>query len=140
LLGRVREVVFGALSHEDVPFQRLVKELQSERDLSRNPLFQIMISLEPSLPRLAPGWDLTQADVCSGASKLDLYIDLDERPDGIIGPITYNPDLFDAATIARMVAHWQVLLGGALADPDTRVAALPLLTGEERNELLVRRR
>ncbi len=138
LLGRVREVVFGALAHDGVPFQRLVKELQSERDLSRNPLFQIMISLEPSLPALAPGWDLAEADVSSGASKLDLYIDLDERPDGIIGPITYNPDLFDAATITRMVAHWQTLLEGAVADPDSRVATLPVLTGAERNELLVK--
>lgn len=134
LLARVRETVLGALTHEDVPFPELVKELQPDRDLSRNPLFQIMISLEPSFPGIDSGWDLTQADVTSGASKLDLYLDLDDRTDGIIGPVTYNPDLFEPDTITRMLGHWRTLLAAAAADPGQRIGELPLLTDAERRQ------
>ena len=94
LLGRVRQTVLDALAHDDVPFEYLVETLHPQRDLSRNPLFQIMLSLEPPMPPLN-GWSMTQFDVGSGASKFDLYLDLDDRDEGIIGPVTYNPDLFE---------------------------------------------
>ncbi len=60
-----------------------------------------------------------------------------KRPDTISGPITYNPDLFDAATITRLVQHWQTLLAGALAAPDRSIVELPLLTDSERQQILV---
>lgn len=135
LLARVRDVVLEAISHDEVPFEYLVKDLHPSRDVSRNPLFQVMISLEPPMPALE-GWSMTQFDVASGASKFDLYLDLDDRENGIIGPITYNPDLFDRETIGRLVEHWQTVLQAAAADPGRPIAELPILTKPEREHLL----
>jgi amino acid adenylation domain-containing protein len=137
LLARVRQVVSGALSNDDVPFEQLVKQFHKGRDLSRNPLFQVVVSLEPAMPSLGPGWDMVLGATPTGASKLDLYINFDERRDGLMAAITYNPDLFEDETIARMVAHWQTVLEAAVANPDTRISQLPLLTEPERHQLLV---
>jgi surfactin family lipopeptide synthetase A len=137
LLGRVREVILEAVAHEDVPFEYLVKELQPRRNLSQNPLFQVLLTLEPPLPVLPSGWTLTQMDVTVGTSKLDLSLELDARPESLIGRFEYNTDLFDAATIAQMVGHWQTLLKAIVTDPTQRVAELPLLTEGERQQLLV---
>jgi amino acid adenylation domain-containing protein len=137
LLLRVREVTNSDFAHEDVPFQYLVKELHPERNLGQNPLFQVMLTLEPSLPVLPSGWTLTQMDVETDTAKFDLYLELDDRPEGLIGRFEYSTDLFDAATIARMVGHWRTLLEGIVADPERRLSELPLLTEAERHQLLV---
>lgn len=138
LLGRVRETVLGALSHDEVPFQHLVKALRPERDPSRNPLFQTAFSLEPPLSRVPPGWGLTQMDVEVGTSKFDLYLELDDRQEeGILGRFVYSTDLFEASTIARMVTHFETLLKGIAADPSQLLSALPLLTSPERQQMLV---
>jgi amino acid adenylation domain-containing protein len=137
LLMRVREVITSALAHEDVPFEYLVKELQPERNLSQNPLFQVLLTLEPPLPVLPSGWTMTQMDVIVGTSKFDLSLYLDDRPEGLIGRFEYNTDLFDAATIERMIGHWQTLLEGIVADPNQPLSALPLLTKAERHQILV---
>jgi len=136
LLRRVRDVALDAYAHEDVPFEYVVKELQPERDLARNPLFQVLLTLEPPLPALPSGWTLTQMDVETDTAKFDLSLELDARPGGIIGRFEYNADLFDAATIARMVGHWQTLLEGIVADPAQRLVDLPLLSADERHALL----
>jgi hypothetical protein len=81
LLSRVRKVTVDALANDDVPVHRLVKELGQERDPSRNPLFQVMLVLEPPLPEPGAGWDLTQVDVDAGISRVDLYLELDDRPE-----------------------------------------------------------
>jgi len=137
LLGRVREVIVSALAHEDVPFEYLVKELRPERNLSQNPLFQVLLTLEPPLTILPSGWTLTQMDVTVGTSKFDLSLELDDRPEGLIGRFEYNTDLFDAATIDRMVGHWQTLLEAISTCPALCVGELPILTGAERQQLLV---
>ena len=137
LLRRVREVIVSAIAHEDVPFEFLVKELRPERNLSQNPLFQVLLTLEPPLTILPSGWTLTQMDVTVGTSKFDLSLELDDRPEGLIGRFEYNTDLFDAATIDRMVGHWQTLLEVISTCPDQRVGELPLLTSDERQRLLV---
>jgi amino acid adenylation domain-containing protein len=137
LLQRVRQVTLEALSNDDVPFEHVVKELQPKRDLSRNPLFQVLFSLEPPLPALDSSWKLTQMDVETGAAKFDLYLELDERPEGIIGRFTYSTDLFDAPTISRMAEHWQKLLEGIVANPAQPLSELPLLTDAERHQVLV---
>lgn len=138
LLAQVREVALSAVAHEDVPFEYLVKELQPERNLSQNPLFQVLLTLEPPLTILpSSGWTLTQMDVTVGASKFDLSLELDDRAEGLIGRFEYNTDLFDAATIERMVDHWQMLLEGIVANPAQRLKELPLLTQAERQQFLV---
>ena len=132
LLRRVREVVLGALSHDEAPFELLVKELRPRRELSRNPLYQVLFSLEPPMPKLGEGWDLTQIDIETGASKFDLYLELDDRPHGIVGRFMFNTDLFERATIARMLGHWRVLLESVVADPDQPLSKLRVLTDGER--------
>src|SRR5581483_4820153 len=79
---------------------------------------------------------LTQMDVEVGAAKFDLYLELDERPDGLIGRFVYNTDLFDESTIIRMAEHWQILLEGIVADPTQHINTLPLMSDKERQQLL----
>lgn len=136
LLRRVRAVVASAVAHEEVPFEYLVKELQPERDLGLNPLFQVLLTLEPPLATVPTGWTLTQMDVTVGTSKFDLSLELDDRPEGLIGRFEYNSDLFDATTIERMVGHWQTLLESVVAHPGQRLSDLPILTELERTQLL----
>jgi len=136
-LRRVRAVVAAAVAHEEVPFASLVRELQPERDLGAHPLFQVLLTLEPPLTILPSGWTLTQMDVTVGTAKFDLSLELDDRPQGLIGRFEYNSDLFDAATIERMVGHWQTLLAGIVAGPTLRLTELPILTAAERTQLLV---
>jgi amino acid adenylation domain-containing protein len=137
MLVRARRAVSGALSHDDVPFEHLVQRFQKTRDSSRNPLFQIVMALEPAAPKQQSGWDVIAGNTSTGASKLDLYINLDDREDGLSAAITYNPDLFDDETIASMAQHWQVVLEFAVANPEAQLFDLSLLTEEERHKLLV---
>ena len=127
LLRRVREMTLEGMTHDDVPFDLLVRELQPERTLTHNPLFQTLLTLEPPLPVLACGWTLTQMDVETGVSKFDLSLEMDNRPEGLIGRFEYNSDLFDRATIERMSGQWRTLLEGIAADPGRPLSALPLL-------------
>ncbi|WP_449417643.1 amino acid adenylation domain-containing protein [Phormidium nigroviride] len=136
LLVRVREVTLGAYAHQELPFQKLVEEIQPERNLSHNPLFQAAFVLEPPLVEMDE-WKISQLDVDTGAAKFDLYLELDERPLGIIGRLEYNTDLFDAATISRMLGNFQTLLEGIVANPEQKIAELPLLTEFERQQLAV---
>ncbi len=136
LLRRVRDVVLDAHAHQDAPFEYLVRELQPERIAGRNPFFQVMISLEPPLAILPSGWTLTQMDVETESAKFDLNIELDDRPDGLIGRFEYNSDLFDEATVARMMRHWVAILASVVADPGQAIATLPLLSDQERHQIL----
>ena len=135
LLLRVRDVTLTALTYSDVPFQHVVEQLQPERDPSYNPLFQAMIAREPPIAGLRPGWNMTQADTDNGGSKMDLYLDLDDRPTGVIGRLTYNTDIFDRPTITRLLQHWQTILEGALADRHRRLSQIPILTDVERGQV-----
>jgi amino acid adenylation domain-containing protein len=135
LLQRVREVVLVALAHPDVPFEYLVKELRPERNPGQNPFFQASITLEPPLPVLPSGWTLTQMDVKVGTAKFDLYLELDDRPEGLIGRFMYNTDLFDGSTIERITGHWQVLLEAIVDAPEQRISDLPILTQQEQRQL-----
>jgi non-ribosomal peptide synthetase component F/acyl carrier protein len=137
LLKRVRNVTLEALDHDCVSFGHLIQELSPPRDLSRNPLFQVMFSLEPPMPDVDPAWRLTQMDVDSGATKYDLYLELDERREGVLARFHYSTDLFDEATIVRMAEHWMTLLEGAASNSGLRVSELPLMRKSERHQLLV---
>src|SRR5208282_42757 len=131
LIGRMRKLTVEALEHDCVPFGHLIQELKPTRDLSRAPLFQVMFSLEPPMPEVNPAWRLTQMDVDTGATKYDLYLELDERAEGVLARFHYSTDLFDLETIKRMAGHWLTLIEGAANDPGLPVSALPLLTEAE---------
>ena len=137
LLRRMRDVTLEAMEHDDVPFSLLLKELNLGRDLSRNPLFQVMFSLEPPMPEVDSAWQLTQMDIDTGASKYDLYLELDERRDEILARFHYSTDLFDAATIARLSDHWMSIVAGAVRDPGLRISELPLLSEAEKNQVII---
>ena len=127
LLGRVRQSTLDALAHDTVGIERVIESLQPERDPSRSPLFQVMFVLEPPLPPLPAGWDMTQMDVDIGIARVDLYLEADDRPEGIVGRVRYRTDLFDAMSIERLLDRFRVLLEGIVADPGQRLAALPIL-------------
>jgi len=135
LLARARKVTLGALSHDDVPFGTLVQELQPERDLTRSPILQVLISLAPQMPDISPEWDLRQMAVDVGAAKFDLDLELEDRPDGIRGRFVYNTDLFDGPTIARTLGHWETLLQSLVEHPDRPISVLPLLSDSEKAQL-----
>ncbi|MGC2172945.1 MAG: amino acid adenylation domain-containing protein [Candidatus Sulfotelmatobacter sp.] len=136
LMRRMRDLTLEALEHDCVPFGQLIQELTSTRDLSRNPFFQVMFSLEPPMPDVSPAWRLTQMDVDTGATKYDLYLELDERREGVLARFHYSTDLFDLETMKRMAGHWLTLLEGAANDPGLRVSELPLLTEAEQRQVV----
>ena len=138
-LIRVREVCTGAYSHQDLPFEKLVEELQPQRDLARSPLFQTMFAFQNTeIPSLSlPNLKSESIEVDGGIAKFDLTFSLVERDQGFAGYVEYGTDLFDHSTIERMVGHYQTLLEGIVADPDRRISELPILTEAERHQLLI---
>jgi amino acid adenylation domain-containing protein len=138
-LQQVQASVIGALDASNLPFDRVVRALRPRRTGGRHPLFQVLFSVEPPAPRFADGWDLTQMDVVVGAAKFDLYLELDEYEGRLIGRFLYSTDLFEAASIRRMIGHWQTLLAAIVNDPHALLGDLPLLSGAERAEVLIGR-
>ncbi len=137
LLGRVRDVALGAYEHQDVPFEKLVEALRPERDSSRSPLFQVMLAYQnaPMPEMMGPGLSLHRIEVEGSTAKFDLTLALSDTDQGLKGVLEYNTDLFDAATAGRMVGHLRTLLQEALATPERRLSALPMLTSGERHLL-----
>jgi amino acid adenylation domain-containing protein len=138
LLARVRAVAAGAYAHQDLPFETLVQEIDPERQLSHNPLFQVMFLLQNApMPELSvSGLKLSPLAVGGGTSKFDLSLHFWEAEPELVGYFEYNTDLFDRATVARLADHFVRLLQGVLADPDSRLSALPLLAPAERRQVL----
>jgi aspartate racemase len=139
LLRRVREVALGAYSHQEMPFGKLVVELNPPRDRSRSPLYQVMFSVgNAQMEELAlPGLDVTALMVDRGTAKFDLTLGLREVAEGLLAGVEYSTDLFEPATIDRLLGHYCTLLEGIAADPDRPLAKLPLLTEGERHQLLI---
>src|ERR671932_2088046 len=150
LLSRVREVALGAYAHQDLPFEKLVEELHPERKLNQNPLFQVVFALQnaPMQALELPGLTLSPLEfVDTGTTRFDLEFHLWERTqnngvgvdssDGISGFVVYSTDLFNQATITRMLEHFQTLLESIVANPEQQVADLPILSEAERHQLLV---
>ena len=140
LLERVRKVTFLAQSYQDLPFELLVEELQPQRDLSYSPLFQVMFVMEEdiSLQKVeissltASPWVVEEK-----RAKFDLTLFLEQTNNELVGKWVYNTDLFDADTIERMNGHFQTMLVGIVAHPEQPISELPLLTAEERQQLLI---
>ncbi len=133
LLRRVREVSLESFARQDLPFQKLVEELQPERDLSRPPLFQVWFVLQnaPLSSLNFPGLTIAPFDVDSGIAQFDLSLDMTETEQGLSGSLAYNSDLFNDDTISRLIGHLQTLLASAALNPDQPLAQLNLLTSAE---------
>lgn len=152
LLERVREVTLSAYAHQDLPFEKLVEELHPVRSLNQNPLFQVVFALQntPMEQLVLPGLVLSSVTLETKTSRFDLELYVWKcadnfrnlwgqgwrQTDGLRGVIVYNTALFDATTIASMRQHFQTLLEAIVANPDTRLSELSLLTAEDQHTLL----
>ena len=133
---RVQLTTLDAVEHQALPFERLVEALAPERDLSRHPIFQALLALNPPEHGLAlSGLSVEDIDPPWGSSRVDLFLILDDLPTGMEAIWEYSTDLFDAETVDRMASHFTTLLRAIVDDPDRPVDELELLSGPER-ELL----
>jgi amino acid adenylation domain-containing protein len=139
LVRRLRDVTLQAYAHQDLPFERLVDELQVERSLSHNPLFQVMLAVQHgAFTRCElPGLTLESLNSHTQTSKFDLTLEVEETPDALAGQLEYSTDLFDRQTVERLLSHLRNLLAGAAADAERRISQLPLLSSAESERLLV---
>ena len=155
VLERVRSIALAAYAHQDLPFEKLVEELQPERDLSRNPLFQVVFALQnaPVEQLELPEITLTPWHIDFGTSRFDLEFHLwepsrqgsevglsnlwESLKAGISGFVAYSTDLFEPETIARFVEHFQRILEAVVIDPNQRLSELPILSEIEENQLLI---
>jgi hypothetical protein len=126
LLRRTRDVVLGAIANDDVPFEYVLAKAGLSLDPNRRPLFEVVVSLAPATPDLGAGWSQTFMDVESGGARWGLYLELSERPNGLLGRAQYNPDMFDATTVGRTLQKWQELLEAAASNSELRLSELPL--------------
>ena len=139
LLQRVREVTLGAYEHQDLPFEKLVEELQPERSLSHAPLFQVVFSLQnaPTMSgsaddqETAPDAPETAPQVHTSTSKFDLTVSTAEIGKNLMGSFEYNTDIFEAPTIERMMDQYCRLLEAVVEDPEQRLSDIHLITDEE---------
>src|SRR6185437_3260824 len=138
VLRRVRQTSLDAYANQDFPFEQLVEELQPTRDLSGNPLVQVMLTLQNAPKSDMSGSDLaiTPIDIEIRTSKFDLTIYVVQDADGLLLDAEYKSDLFDEATIQRMLAHMEMILAAAVANPDQAIATMPMLTDAERQQVL----
>ncbi|MEW5354805.1 amino acid adenylation domain-containing protein [Streptomyces sp. 16-176A] len=139
LLRRVHQDVIAAYSHQDLPFERVVDELQPDRDLSRNPLFQVMFELQhvQSTPLRLDGLAVERVPAPWRTAKFDLTLSLGRRADGgLQGLFEYATALYDRTTVQRMAGHYLTLLRAATARPETPLSRLAILTGDEREQLV----
>ncbi len=138
LLARTRASALAAYAHQHLPFERLVEEVQPERNLGRNPLFQVfLVMLNTPTPKLElAGLELAPLAVDTRTSKFDLSLFLWEEGDELAGSVEYSTELFDAATVTRLLGHYRTLLAHAAAAPATPIAHLPLLDAMERTQIV----
>ncbi|MEM7051549.1 MAG: amino acid adenylation domain-containing protein [Acidobacteriota bacterium] len=136
-LARVRDVALDAFAHQDLPFEKLVQEIDPERSLSHSPLFQVMFVVQSPEPVALEGVEIEGLEVPTGTAKFDLLIALTRHPDGFRGALEYATDLFDGATLERFVGHWRRLLTAAVEEPAQPLSRLPWLSPEERRQVVV---
>ncbi|HEU4795979.1 MAG TPA: amino acid adenylation domain-containing protein, partial [Pyrinomonadaceae bacterium] len=139
LLERVREVSLGAFAHQDLPFEKLVEELQPERSMNHTPLFQVTFGLEntPASELSLPGLTLSPVEQKNDTAIFDLSAGFFERGNAMHGLIEYSTDLFDPPTIDRMARHLTMIMESVVADVTRPISAIPLLTAAEQQEVLV---
>jgi natural product biosynthesis luciferase-like monooxygenase protein len=140
LLLRVRDMSLEAFEHREMPYERLVEELQPQRNLSYDPICQVYFALQnmPTAPLKLGGVKLSITPVYTGTAKSDLTVWAIEQPDGALEVTAeYALDLFNAGTIQRFLGHFQTVLAAMSESQEQRISQLPILTPRERQQLLV---
>jgi amino acid adenylation domain-containing protein len=139
VLIRAREMALGAYAHQDLPFEKLMEELKPERSLNHSPLFQVMFDLqnESTAALQIEGLTLSSFKMENGTAKFDLTLTMSETREGLRASLRYNTDLFEAATIKRLLGHFGTLLEGIVSNPQARIPELPILTDAEKHQLLI---
>ena len=137
LVRRVRAASLGAFANQDVPFEQLVETLQPERSLDYTPLFQVLFVMQGAQKDIVvPGLEISPIDQPATTAKFDLTLSIEEREQTLSGALEYDADLFDRQTIQAMVRHFETLLAAIVHTPDVPISRLPILTPEERRELV----
>ena len=138
LLRQLRSTMIDAFAHQDLPFEKLVQELHPKRDMSRSPLFQVMLVLQnvPPLEFELPGLTLSAFETQNRTAKFDLMLTMVEKPGGIFAEFEYDTDLFERETINRMIGDFQVLLESVTRNPLQNVSTIQLLTQDQRALML----
>lgn len=137
LLQQIKQTTLSAYDHQDLPFEKLVEELQTERSLSHTPLFQVLFNYHnaPRTSLMLPDLRVERVQIASETAKFDLSLAIAETAEGIRGSFNYNTDLFALSTIERMADHFTTLLEGMVTDLDQSIADLPLLTQKEQKQI-----
>ncbi|RYZ33397.1 MAG: non-ribosomal peptide synthetase, partial [Myxococcaceae bacterium] len=133
-LARVKESTLGAFAHQDLPFEKLVEELQPPRILGRSPLFQVLFALQnaPTARLALPNLTLDLLSIESATANFELELNLSEDSEGFAGTLTYRQDLFTLAFAQRLSRHFVTLVEALVAQPERPFHLLPLLSSEER--------
>ncbi|MEM7586325.1 MAG: amino acid adenylation domain-containing protein, partial [Acidobacteriota bacterium] len=141
LLAQVKRLCLEAYAHQDLPFEKLLDELDLERSASHTPLFQTVLALQnvPTVVADLSGLSITGEEIDSGTAKFDLTLVISEEAGSLLGKLTYDRDLFEAVSIRRMIHHLRNLLDGVVAAPQQLVSELPWLAAAETHQLLVER-
>jgi amino acid adenylation domain-containing protein len=139
LLQQVKQHTLEAYAHQDLPFERLVDHLRVERSLSHTPLFQVMLVLQNNAEAELglDGLEVLPQETHASTANFDLTLTLTETQDGLYSSIEYASALFDEATIRHLIEHWQILLKGIADNPAETIHRLPMLSPEERRQILV---
>ena len=140
VVARVRELVLGAYAHQELPFEKLIDDLKPERDLSRNPLFQVVFSVLNAPDALSEAdpeaLQMSLVPIALRTTRFDIECNALDTADGLLVRLVYNTDLFDATTIERLLAQYERVLASVVSNPDTKVSAIDLLGDAERQQLL----
>ena len=139
MLRRTREFAFEAYGHQDLPFDMVVDSIHPHRNLSYQPIFQVTFQVRnyPVEDTQLAGLEVEEVDFDSKIAPFDLSFEVTEKAGALFCKLIYNIDLFDRATIARMAGNFETLLGGIVNDPETPISRLPLITPDERRQLLI---
>ncbi|WP_328877599.1 non-ribosomal peptide synthetase [Streptomyces sp. NBC_00299] len=139
LLAQVKKTALEAYDHQEVPFEAVVEALDTERSLAHSPVFQTMFVLQEAQTRRdvsLGGLEVSPVDFDLSFTKFDLTVDLRESPDGLVGTVEYNPDLYDRETIRRFIGHYTRLLAAVADDPALPVSRLAMIDAEERRQVV----
>ena len=139
LLAQIRQTSLDGYVHQDLPFEKLVEHLKPHRDVSRTPIFQVLLNYEniPSNAVSIQNLCVQEFEFDDGIAQFDLSMEIQNKGNGLSGNLTYNTDLFDAETIKRIIKHYQNILENMVSKPDQPISTLSLLTPEEKHRILV---